>query len=141
MAKIKEQTSPWIIILTHGDAGKELVKSAEMILGKLKNVYTFSLLPNMSLNDFTNDIKNVLEKAPKDTLVFVDLFGGTPSNVAIALSRDYDISIVSGLNIAMLIEADSLRENGVCGKELAVAVANVGKEACKEITTLFKNHA
>ena len=88
MAKIKEQTSPWIIILTHGDAGKELVKSAEMILGKLKNVYTFSLLPNMSLNDFTNDIKNVLEKAPKDTLVFVDLFGGTPSNVAIALSRD-----------------------------------------------------
>lgn len=135
--KIKDRTKPWIIILTHGDAGKELVKSAEMILGKLKDVYAFSLLPNMSLNDFTNDVRIVLEEAPKGTLIFVDLFGGTPSNVAVALSKDYDVFIVSGLNIAMLIEADSLRESNVCGKELAIAVTKTGKEACKEITTLF----
>lgn len=137
MTKIKELSNvPWIILLTHGKAGEELIKSAEMILGDFKNVYSFSLLPSMSPDDYAKEIKKVLDQVPKGTLVLTDLFGGTPSNVAIALSKDYDISVVSGLNIAMLIEADSARER-LRGIELAKKVVNMGRESCKVITNLL----
>lgn len=136
--KIKEEAKPWIVILTHGRAGEELVKSAEMILGKLKDVYTFSLLQGMPPENFMDEVKKVLEKAPEGTLILTDLYGGTPSNVSIMLSKQYKISAASGLNIAMLIEADSER-NTLRGKELADAVVDAGKDACKEVTALFNS--
>lgn len=135
----KEVAEPWIVILTHGRAGEELVKSAEMILGKLKNVYVFSLLQGMQPESFKAEVENVLSKSPEGTLVITDLFGGTPSNVSIMLSREYKISVVTGLNIAMLIEADSKRST-LRGDELAKVVANIGKDACKEVTALFNEN-
>lgn len=66
------------------------------------------------------------------------MYGGTPSNVSIMLSKQYKISAASGLNIAMLIEADSER-NTLRGKELADAVVDAGKDACKEVTALFNS--
>ncbi len=122
----------WILILTHGDAGKELVKSAEMIVGELKDVYAISLLPEMSSEDLANQVKEKLDEAPKGTLILTDLFGGTPSNVTNALSSQYEIYGVTGLNIAMLIEADFSRKT-MSGSELARAICQTGSEACREL--------
>ncbi len=120
---------PWILILTHGNAGEALVKSAEMIISTLQNVMAFSLLPGMSPEEFIEMVKEKLDALPKGVLILTDLFGGTPFNVAMALSRNYDISLVSGVNISMIIEGDLLRNN-LSGRELAKAVQKVGSEAC-----------
>ncbi|MBP3039034.1 PTS sugar transporter subunit IIA [Bacillaceae bacterium Marseille-Q3522] len=124
------QEKPWIIILTHGRAGEELMRSAKMIMGELKNVKAFSLMPGMSPEDFIAKVKEKLETLPEGVLVLTDLFGGTPFNGALALSRTFDLHIVSGLNIAMLIEADMLR-NHLAGRELAESVRKIGVEACR----------
>ena len=120
---------PWILVLTHGNAGEALVKSAEMIISTLENVQAFSLLPGMSPEEFIEIVKAHLDTLRKGVLILTDLFGGTPFNVAMALSKNYDINVVSGVNIAMIIEGDLLRNN-LSGRELAEAVQKVGRKAC-----------
>lgn len=120
----------WIFVLTHGQAGAYLVKSAEMIMGPLKNLAVFSLLPGMSPEEFMVSIKEKLDEIKGGEVLFItDLYGGTPCNVSMALSKQYPIQLVCGLNLSMLVEGDLLREN-LAGKELAEAVCNVGMTAC-----------
>jgi mannose/fructose-specific phosphotransferase system component IIA len=126
------ENAPWIIILTHGKAGEELIKSAEMILGPLKNVYAFSLLPGVPPEEYIKEVTETIKLAPEGSIILVDLFGGTPSNMAALLSKEYKISAVSGLNIAMLIEADSMRKQ-LRGEELAQKVVSTAKASCKNI--------
>lgn len=138
MTKIKEEDkTPWIIILTHGKAGKELVKSAEMILGPLKNTYTFSLLPGVTPTEYIEEIEKEIKAVPEGSIVMADLFGGTPSNIAAMLVKNYKLSAVTGVNIAMLIEADSLR-NTFKGEDLAQKIILAAKNSCKSIIQELK---
>ena len=100
-----------ILVLTHGDAGKALLGSSEMIVGPSEKLAALSLQPGMSVETFTNLVRQELDTNAGPTLVLVDVFGGTPSNVAMALSRTYDIRCVSGLNLGMLIETLVMRES------------------------------
>ena len=76
-----------IIVGTHGHFGEELVKSAELITGKMEGVRTLSLLPEMSFEDFMKNAEEVLSTTEKPYVVLVDLFGGTPCNVLTVLSK------------------------------------------------------
>ena len=93
-----------IIVGTHGHFGEELVKSAELITGKMEGVRTLSLLPEMSFEDFMKNAEEVLSTTGKPYVVLVDLFGGTPCNVLTVLSKKYNYDIVSGVNLPMLID-------------------------------------
>ena len=93
-----------IIIGTHGRFGEELVKSAELIAGKMETVKTVSLLPEMSFEDFMKQAEEVLTNTEKPYVVLVDLFGGTPCNVFTALSRKYGYDVVAGVNLPMLVD-------------------------------------
>jgi mannose/fructose-specific phosphotransferase system component IIA len=122
--------SPWIFLLTHGRAGEEILRSSEMITGRISDVYAFSLLPDMSPEVYVKSIREKLNEAPPGSIVLTDLFGGTPSNVAISLSTEFEIFVISGLNIAMLIDGIFTRENMV-GLELAKHIQQTGVDSCK----------
>ena len=94
-----------ILIGTHGKFGEEIIKSAEMIIGKMNHIQTFSLLPTASAEEYYLDVESVLKKLPEKTLCLVDLFGGTPANMFTLLSKKYNNIVLSGLSLAMLIEA------------------------------------
>ena len=87
-----------IIVGTHGHFGEELVKSAELITGKMEGVRTLSLLPEMSFEDFMKNAEEVLSTTEKPYV------GGTPCNVLTVLSKKYNYDIVSGVNLPMLID-------------------------------------
>ena len=127
-----------LLIGTHGDFGKELVKSAEMIIGKMEGVYVFSLLPGMSLADYVQEIQPVLDGLEEPCLCLVDLFGGTPSNTFAALSAKYDIQVVTGLNLAMLIEAYT-GLGTMTAEQLKEAAAAAFRESCKDIAAEMKH--
>lgn len=93
-----------IVICTHGSFGEEMIKSAEMIVGELQEVKAFPLLPNMSPEEYSKAIAAELEKTEEAAIVLTDMMVGTPFNVAAMLSREYNISIVTGLNLPMLLE-------------------------------------
>lgn len=97
-----------LIICTHGEFGKEMIRSAEMIVGKLEGVYSFSLKMGMQPMDFRQQVVDLIETLPEDQfLCLVDLFGGTPCNMVTSINKE-NLEIVSGLNLAMLIETYSL---------------------------------
>ncbi|WP_339178802.1 PTS fructose transporter subunit IIA [Oceanobacillus sp. FSL W7-1293] len=98
---------PWILIVTHGEFGKELKKSAEMIMGQMQDTYCFSLLEEMDPLELKNQINDVLNNAPGESIIFTDIFGGTPSNIAATFSKKH--YVISGVNLPMIVEAEISR--------------------------------
>lgn len=96
-----------VLVMTHGEFAAGIKKSAEMIIGKQDNFETLVFTPEMSLDTLVSALKETLRKFDNDypTLVFVDLFGGSPSNaVALLLVEGYDVQAISGVNLPMLLE-------------------------------------
>ena len=96
-----------VLVITHGEFGIELVKSAEMIMGPQENVEALALRPGNSVDDLRSDANAIVEKNNEkglETIVLVDLLGGSPSNVALSLLGKNDLNILTGVNMPMLIE-------------------------------------
>lgn len=128
---------PHIILLTHGRWGEELIKGAEMIVGSIKNIYAFPLFPEQSVKDYLSKIETVLKDMPTQAIILTDLFGGTTSNVAFVLSKKYRCHVISGLDIAMLIAADELR-NEYLGVELVDKIIEVSANNLKNVSKPIK---
>ncbi|MDF3335690.1 PTS sugar transporter subunit IIA [Lacticaseibacillus rhamnosus] len=96
-----------LMLVSHGDFAKEILKSAEMIMGKFTDVVEFGLEPDDGPQELSEKIAAFLKTLSKDeiVIVMVDLLGGTPSNVITKLlSSDYpNLNIISGLNLPMLV--------------------------------------
>ncbi|MGX8850479.1 PTS sugar transporter subunit IIA [Amedibacillus sp. YH-ame10] len=112
-----------IFVCSHGKFCEELIKSAEMIAGKVENVFAFPLLQGMPPEDYKMLLEEELKKGPSKVLCLVDLFGGTPCNTCAILSKTYDMEAITGLNLAMYLEVTSqmmqvpfeeLKEIGIC---------------------------
>lgn len=118
----------YVYILNHGKFGEELIRSAELITGKIDKIKAFSLLPGMSIEKFYDNVQSAI-KEDSPSIVLCDLYGGTPSNVAMMLSAKYDFSIICGVNLAMLIELAIARENETNVDELINKVFKTAKES------------
>lgn len=124
-----------ILIGTHGYFGEELLKSAEMIIGKIENVSVFSLAPTMSFEEYKKSVEDNLIQTDK-YLCLVDLFGGTPCSTFLSLSRDYDLCVLTGLNLPLVIEAISMLEN-LNSEDLVDHLLEVYKESGKNATKIL----
>lgn len=132
-----ESTIPGILILTHGQVGEELIKSAEMIVGPINNICAISLMPGLEAR-FYSEVKQLVDCLPDGSLLISDVFGGTPANTSAALSKEKDIAAVSGLNLGMLLEALSSRES-LQGENLAETVIAAGQQGCKNIMATLRD--
>lgn len=119
---------PYVYILNHGKFGEELIKSAELITGKIEKIKAFSLLPGMSIEEFYDNVQTTIEE-DCPSIVLCDIYGGTPCNVAMMLSVKYGFRIMCGINLAMLIELVILRSNGKNVDELIDKAFCTAKES------------
>ena len=119
-----------LVIVCHEDMGAELVKAAEMIVGRIEAVETVSVkqdsAPEVLRDRILGAIKIVDRK--KGVMLFTDMFGGTPSNIALAFLGD-SVEVVSGVNLSMLIKFANHREE----KELPDLAKLVQEAAQKSI--------
>ncbi|MBW5783651.1 mannose/fructose/sorbose PTS transporter subunit IIA [Listeria monocytogenes] len=101
-----------IIIGTHGEAARELLKSTEMIIGKQDNVEFITFVPGENTDTLITKYKEKLDKldTSEGVIFMVDLFGDSPYNASsqIALPED-NMDVVTGVNIPMLLETLSMR--------------------------------
>ena len=132
-----EKNMPFIIIATHGHFGAEMIKSAEMIIGKMQDVYAFSLIEGMDPMDLRAGMDEVLKDAPQGSMILTDLFGGTPCNMSATFSKLEKFTIVSGLNLPMLIEADALRSQNP-PEDVSERLIQAGSSGMKDIVKLMK---
>ena len=122
-----------IVLMTHGKAGEALVESSKMIVGDQINVQCLSLLPGMAMETLMMQAKEVAEKS-EEVLFLVDLYGGTPSNVAVALSGIINAKCVSGVNLGMLMESLITLESSqnISLEELQRIAYQAGSQAVKQ---------
>lgn len=123
-----------ILVVTHGNFGKELLKSAEFIVGKQERTMAYGLFPGDNVEKLKDNILKAIEILDEGdgVLIFVDLYGGSPANTAIIgskhLNENVKVEYITGINMPMIIEALTMRntynlnilkehciERGVCG--------------------------
>ena len=72
----------FVLIITHGNFGIELLKSAEMIMGDQEDAAALGLRLGESVDDLRNKVEEIIvenQKADKDIIILVDILGGSPS--------------------------------------------------------------
>lgn len=116
-----------IIIVTHGNLALELKSAMEHILGVQKNIEIICISSDDDLDERKNDIKDSIKKIDNNNgiVMLTDMFGGTPSNLAISFLKTGKIEIISGVNLPMLVKLIGLRDsndlNGVAQETKASA--------------------
>jgi PTS system mannose-specific IIA component len=112
-----------VVVVTHGQLATELVNAAEMIVGDLPQFTAVSIGWHEDVNDAREDIAQAIERVKGDSgvLLLTDMFGGTPSNLAISCMGRPNVEVIAGINMPMLVKLAKIREE--CPLEEAVAAA------------------
>ena len=102
-----------MVLVTHGRLAAELVAALEHVVGAQRNVAAVCIGPE---DDMEQRRREILESVAKvddgsGVVVLTDMFGGTPSNLAISIMDKAKVEIIAGVNLPMLIKLASVRQN------------------------------
>ena len=102
-----------VVVVTHGQLATELLNAAEMIVGDLPRFAAVSIGWHDDVSDAREDISQAIERVRGDggVLLLTDMFGGTPSNLAMTFIETNQIEVITGVNLPMLIKLASLRKS------------------------------
>ncbi len=117
-----------LVLVTHAGLATALKQSAEMIVGEIECCTTVEVAPNERADDIMARVVAAVESVHSGgAIILTDLFGGTPSNMAMSFLKDGCIEVVTGANLPMLIEFCSRRERMPVA-ELAADLHRSGRE-------------
>jgi mannose PTS system EIIA component len=101
-----------ILIITHGTLCEELKSSVEFVIGEkiVRNIFTITIdKDTRDFDTYANRISNFVTEDEK-TIIFTDMFGGTPSNISLTFFKKGLVEIISGVNLPMLVKASTIEE-------------------------------
>lgn len=118
-----------IVVVSHGRLAQELVAAAEHVVGRLWRVRALSIEAEDDLDLKREQINAAIAAcdAGRGVIVLTDMFGGTPSNLALSLRASHGMEIVSGANLPMLITLAGVRDT-LSLSEAAQAAAEGGRK-------------
>ena len=121
-----------LVLVTHGRLAVEFRAALEHVVGTQTQIETVSIGPEDDVERRRKDIIAAVEKvdAGSGVVLLTDMFGGTPSNLAISVMEPGRIDVVAGINLPMLIKLASVRED----KSLDEAVTSAQDAGRKYIT-------
>ena len=120
-----------MVLVTHGRLADELVAALEHVVGPQPNVSTVCIGPEDDTEQRRRDILESVGKVDDGAgvVVLTDMFGGTPSNLAISIMDKAKVEVIAGVNLPMLIKLASVRHH----ETLADAVASAQEAGRKYI--------
>jgi PTS system mannose-specific IIA component len=112
-----------IVVVSHGRLAEEFIAALEHIVGPQQNLCAVCIGADDDMERRRRDILDSVAKveAGKGVAVLTDMFGGTPSNLALSVLDQANVEVVAGVNLPMLIRLASIRSN--CSLTDAVASA------------------
>ena len=118
-----------LILVTHGKLASEFLVALEHVVGPQNNVATICIGPHDDMEARRNEIAAAIKTVDtgKGVIILSDLFGGTPSNLAISLLDRGCVEVIAGVNLPMLIRLDSARKN-LDVKEAVAAAREAGRK-------------
>lgn len=101
-----------MVIVTHGKLALELRKATEHVVGPQEYLETVCIGPDDNMERRREDIRKAVGKAnykKNGVIILTDMFGGTPSNLAISLLDEKAVEVLAGVNLPMLIKLSEAR--------------------------------
>ncbi len=116
-------------MVTHGRLAEEFVAATEHVVGPQENVRAICIGPDDDMEQRRKDILDAV--AAVDTgngvVLLTDMFGGTPSNLAISIMDKAKVEVIAGINLPMLIKLASVRAAGTL-EEAVLAAQESGRK-------------
>ena len=121
-----------MVLVTHGALAEEFRAALEHVVGAQEYLATICIGPDDDMEKRREDIVDAIVKVDTGhgVALLTDMFGGTPSNLAISLLEKDKVEVVAGINLPMLIKLASIRDN----QPLDVAVLEARDAARKYIS-------
>lgn len=128
-----------LLVVTHGKLAEELVNAAKKIVGEIEALEALAMEWDLQVDDAGQLIEEAIQRVDQGSgvLLLTDMFGGTPTNLALSLHEQDRIEIVTGANLPMLIKFMSLRENREL-RDVAAQVAEQGQQSIQVASQLLE---
>jgi PTS system mannose-specific IIA component len=112
-----------VVIVTHGKLAREFRAALEHVVGPQEQIETISIGPDDDLDVRRTDMLSAVNKVDsgKGVVVLTDMFGGSPSNLAISAMERANVEVIAGVNLPMLVKLASVR--GECSLDEAIMQA------------------
>jgi len=112
-----------LVLVTHGSLAAELRKAAEHVVGPMSGMETVCIGPDDDLEHARDMIRGAVNEVDDGggVILLTDMFGGTPSNLAISLLKENKVEVLAGANLPMLIKLSEARETSSLSEASQIA--------------------
>ena len=121
-----------LVLVTHGRLAEEFISAMQHVVGPQDQVKAVCIGPEDDMEMRRSEILSKVGEVDKGSgaIVLTDMFGGTPSNLAISIMDRANIEVIAGINLPMLVKLNTLRKE----KGLKEAVTGAKEAGIKYIT-------
>ena len=121
-----------VVVVTHGGLAKEFVDATEHVVGPQEHFAAVCIDADDDMEERRKEIIDIVRDCENGdgVIIFTDMFGGTPSNLAISVMSKAKVEVIAGVNLPMLIKIAEIRQD----QDLARASASVQEAGRKYIS-------
>jgi mannose PTS system EIIA component len=112
-----------LVIVTHGGLAREFKAALEHVVGAQKQLETIQIGPEDDMDARRTEILEAIGRAESGdgVIVLTDMFGGTPSNLAISVMDEAKVEVIAGINLPILVKLAALRNDVPIGEAVTLA--------------------
>ena len=112
-----------LILVTHGRLAEEFVAATEHVVGTQEALFAICIGPDDDMDLRQTEIKDAITKADQGqgVIILTDMFGGTPSNLALSMMKKGKVEVLAGVNLPMLIKLTSVRQDASLNEAVSAA--------------------
>lgn len=126
-----------ILLVTHGNFGKELLKSSELIIGPIENADSISFQQGDSFEALLGKVEEAVVRLSKDDLiVFTDMYGGSPFNAVSRAMKNNNFYHITGINFPLFIDI-AVNRDTYSLEEIAEKIIKNGKKSIVFVNEKF----
>ncbi len=131
-----------LVLISHGNLAHEMKAAMEHVVGEQKAVETVAIFPQDDMEKRRSEIIEKIDAVDKGqgVVVLTDMFGGTPSNLAISIMEKKNIEVLAGMNLPMLIKLAQVRATASVN-EAAISAQDAGRKYINVASVLLKKDA
>ncbi|MDZ7588296.1 MAG: PTS sugar transporter subunit IIA [Parasphingorhabdus sp.] len=129
-----------LILVTHGQLAVEFITAMEHVVGPQKAIVPICIGPHDDMEQRREEIAAAVATVDDGdgTIILTDLFGGTPSNLAISLLKPNHVEVIAGVNLPMLIRLNGERKTATLS-EAVKAAQEAGRKYIKLASEILGN--
>lgn len=127
-----------ILLVTHGDFGKELLNSSEIIIGKVDNAEYISFSLGDSYEKLYKEVEETIDRLSKDDdlIVFTDMYGGSPFNAVSRAMKNRNFYHITGINFPLFLDI-AINRTSYSMTDIAEKIIKNGKRSIVFVNEKF----